>query len=295
MSRITRFEICGFISLFSLCSSGLSFKESKMLTETDLNQESGRLQSALHTAAAEDSKGTKDRTQADMVVVKILVTPEEVQKPVSGQKEQVFTTEPMKTRRSQLAEESKVNTTVQAVPTPEVERVTEPASVGTLHEKELKNEVQQEKREPPVKNNKPAEAGSRSKEELASVHKSAEQNTEVSMETAVPSEPLKRASFSELEGEVTPEKRLRLSSVSSASSVSSVSPPASSTSSPPTPVLAPNQRVPPLKVGCLFTSVLSHLYPKIPPVCFKASSNKCGVSSMPFLCKGNRGKKKCHR
>ncbi|CAG13171.1 unnamed protein product, partial [Tetraodon nigroviridis] len=172
--------------------SGLSFKESKMLTETDLNQESGRLQSALHMAAAEDSKGAKDRTQADVAVVKKLVTPEGAQKPVSGQKEQVFTTEPMKTRRSQLAEESKVNTVVQAVHAPEVERVTEPAPVGTPHEKELKKEVQQEKNEAPVKSLSPAEAESRSKEELASVHK----NTEVRMETAVPSEPLKRASFS---------------------------------------------------------------------------------------------------
>lgn len=227
-----------------------------MLTETDLNPESERLQSALHMAPAEDSRGTKDTTQADMVVVKNLVTPEGAQKPVSGQKEQVFTTEPMKTRRSQLAEESKVNTAVEAVPTniPEVERVTEPAVVATPHEKELKKEVQQEKREPPVKNINPAEAGSTSKEELASVHRSAVQSTEVSMETAVPPEPLKRASFSDLEGEVTPEKRPRKSSVSS---VSSVSPPASSTSSPPTPILASNQRVPPLKVRSLQIRLVS--------------------------------------
>lgn len=238
-----------------------------MLTETDLNQQSGRLQSALHMATAEDSKGTKDRTQADTVVVKNLVTPEGGQRAVSGQKEQVFTTEPMKTRRSQLAEESKVTTAVQAVPTPEVERVTVPASGGSLHEKELKNEVQQDKREPLVENINPAEAGSRSKEELASVQKSAEQNAEVGMESAGPSEPLKRASFNELEGGVTPEKRLRMSSVSSLSSVSSVSPPASSTSSPPTQVLATNQRVPPLKVRCPSRSVWSHLDP---PVCFKA-------------------------
>lgn len=244
-----------------------------MLTETDLNQQSGRLQSALHMAAAEDSKGTKDRTQADMVVGKNLVTPEGAQKAASGQKEPVLTTEPMKTRRSQLAEESKVNTVVPAVH-PEVERVTVLASGSSLHEKELKNE-DQDKKEPLVKNINPAEAGSRSKEELASVQKSAEQNAKVSVESSVPSEPLKRASFSQLEGGVTPEKRLRMSSVSSVSSVSSMSPPASSTSSPPTPVLATNQRVPPLKVHCPFRSGLSHLYQKLSSICFKAISIKC--------------------
>lgn len=251
-----------------------------MLTETDLNQQSGRLQSALHMAAAEDSKGTKDRTQADMVVGKNLVTPEGAQKAASGQKELLLTTEPMKTRRSQLAEESKVNTAAPAVQ-PEVERVTVPASGSSLHEKELKNEDQQDKKEPLVKNINPAEAGSRSEEELASVQTSAEQNAKVSVESNVPSEPLKRASFSQLEGGVTPEKRLRMSSVSSVSSVSSISPPASSTSSPPTPVLATNQRVPPLKVHCPFTSVSSHLYQKHSSICFKAFSNKCVFF---FLC-----------
>lgn len=254
------FEFCGFISLFSLCSSGLSIDESKMLTETDWRQESGKPQSSPHMVAVGEPKIPKDGTQSDMAVVKNIVTAEGAQKPGSGQKEQVFTTEPMKTRRSHLAEESKVNTAVQAVPTPEAERLTEPASVGKLHENELKQEVEQEKKEPPVKNINPAEARSGLKEELASVHKSAEQSIEVRMEPAVPTEPLKRASVSELEGEVTPEKRPRMLSVSSMSSVSSTSPPASSTSSPPTPVLAASQRVPPLKVRCLFRSVWTHLY-----------------------------------
>ncbi|XP_011612263.2 putative Polycomb group protein ASXL2 isoform X2 [Takifugu rubripes] len=228
-------------------NSGLSFEDSKMLTGTDLNQESGS-QPSPHMVALEDPKRTRDRTQADMVVGKNTVTVEGAQKPASGQKEQAFTTEPMKTRRSQLAEESKMNTAAQAVPTPEVARGTDLALVGTLHEKELKKEVRQEKRERPVDNIIPAETRAGLKEELASVHKSAEQTTEVSMETATHSEPLKRAAFSELEGEVTPEKRPRLSSVSSVSSISSVSPPASSTSSPSTPVLATNPRVPPLKI-----------------------------------------------
>lgn len=217
-----------------------------MLTETGLNQESGRPRPSPHMVAAEEPKGTRDRTQADIAVVKNLMAAERAQKPVSGQKEQVLTTEPMKTRRSQLAEESKVNTAVQAVPAPEAERVTDLASVGTLHEKEIKKEVKQEKQEFPVENTNPAETRAVLKKELE--HKSAEQNIEVSMDTTTPSEPLKRAPISELGGEVTPEKRPRLSSASSVSSVSSVSPPASTTSSPPTPVLSRNPRVPPLKV-----------------------------------------------
>lgn len=242
-----------------------------MLTGIDLNQESGS-QSSPHMVVLEDPKRTRDRTQADMVVVKNIVTVEGAQKTASGQKEQAFPTEPMKTRRSQLAEESKMNTAVQPVPTPEGARETDLALVG--HEKELKKEVKQEKREPPVDNIIPAESRAGLKEELASVHKSAEQTFEVSMETATHSQPLKRAAFTELEGEVTPEKRPRLSSVSSVSSISSVSPPASSTSSPSTPVLSTNPRVPPLKVYRLFRLASSHPYQNIPAVCFEGPSNK---------------------
>lgn len=259
-----------------------------MLTGSDLNQESGS-QPSPHMVALEDPKRTRDRTQADMVVGKNTVTVEGAQKPASGQKEQAFTTEPMKTRRSQLAEESKMNIAAQAVPTPEVARGTDLALVGTLHEKELKKEVKQEKRERPVDNIIPAETRAGLKEELASVHKSAEQTTEVSMETATHSEPLKRAAFSELEGEVTPEKRPRLSSVSSVSSISSVSPPASSTSSPSTPVLATNPRVPPLKVWCLFRSASPHPYQNMPAACFEGPSNKLGIFVFAVAFKGVRG------
>lgn len=258
-----------------------------MLTGTDLNQESGS-QSSPHMVALEDPKRTRDRTQADMVVVKNIVTVEGAQKTVSGQKEQAFTTEPMKTRRSQLAEESKMNTAVQAVPTPEGVRKTDLALVG--HEKELKKEVKQEKREPPVDSIIPAETRAGLKEELASVNQSAEQTFEVSMETTTHSEPLKRAAFSELEGEVTPEKRPRLSSVSSVSSISSVSPPASSTSSPSTPVLSTNPRVPPLKVWCLFRPASPHPYQNIPGVCFEGPSNKLVIFVFAVAFKGVRGR-----
>lgn len=258
-----------------------------MLTGTDLNQSGS--QSSPHMVALEDPKRTRDRTQADTVVVKNIATVEGAQKTASGQKEQAFTTEPMKTRRSQLAEESKMNTAVQAAPTPEVARVTDLALVGTLHEKELKKEVKQEKREPPVDSIIPAETMAGLKEELASVHKSAEQTIEASMETATHSEPLKRAAFRELEGEVTPEKRPRLSSVSSVSSISSVSPPASSTSSPYTPVLSTNPRVPPLKVWCLFRPASPHSYQNIPAACFEGPSNKSVIFVFAVAFKGVRG------
>lgn len=258
-----------------------------MLTGTDLNQESGS-QSSPHMVAPEDPKRTRDRTQADMVVVKNIAKVEGAQKTVSSQKEQAFTAEPMKTRRSQLAEESKMNTVEQAVPTPEGARKTDLALVG--HEKELKKEVKQEKREPTMDNIIPAETRAGLKEELASVHKSAEQTFEVSMETTTHSEPLKRAAFSELEGEVTPEKRPRLSSVSSVSSISSVSPPASSTSSPSTPVLSTNPRVPPLKVWCLFRPASPHPYQNIAAVCFEGPSNKLVIFIFAIAFKGVRGR-----
>lgn len=180
-----------------------------------------------------------------------------------AQKEPVFTTEPMKTRRSHYAEERKLNTTAQSAPTPavttpEVERGTERAEVGALPEKEHKKEVKEEKTElpqSPMKKSHPPKARAELKEEPASVVKPAEASKDVISEPSVPSELPKRKSVSEMEDELTPEKRPRMSSVSSESSVFSVSPPASSTSSPPT----PNQRVPPLKVGDIFVNSKSLL------------------------------------
>ncbi|XP_035529619.1 putative Polycomb group protein ASXL2 isoform X1 [Morone saxatilis] len=246
-------------------NSGLSFEESKELTKADLNQESARPQSPTHQTgpaaqAPEDPKGTKDSSQTDAAAtaVKNMKPTQEPLKAPTAQKELIFTTEPMKTRRSQYAEDRKLNTTTQSAPTPaattpEVVRLTERAVVGTLPEKEHKEEVKEEKTElpqSPVKKSHPPKASSELKEDQpASVLKPAEESEQVISEPTGPSEPVKRKSVSEIEGELTPEKRPRMSSISSVSSVSSVSPPASSTSSPPTPSPTTNQRVPPLKIS----------------------------------------------
>lgn len=257
-------------SLLSLLSSGLSFEESKELTKADLNQESARPQSPSHQTvtaaqAPEDPKGSEDSSKTDAAAVK--KPTQEPLKLLPAQKEPVFTTEPMKTRRSQYAEERRLNAAAQsaatpAVTAPEVERETERAAAGALPEKEDQKEVTEEKRElprSPVKKSHPPKARAELKEELESAVKHAEASKEVISEPSVPSEPAKRKSVSDMEGELTPEKRPRMSSVSSESSASSVSPAASSTSSPSTPTPATNQRVPPLKVGnskplliCLF-------------------------------------------
>ncbi len=182
------------------------------------------------------------------------------QEHVKPQKEPVLTTEPMKTRRSHYTEDRKLNTTAQSAPTPElttpeVEKRTVPAVVSTQPEKKHKDEMKEENMEfyqLSLKKSHPPTATSELKEDqLASVAKPAEDSEGVISEPGGPSESLKRKPVSEMEGELTPEKRPRMSSVSPVSSVSSVSPPASSTSSPPTPTQT-NQRVPPLKVGkCL--------------------------------------------
>lgn len=256
-------------SLLSLLSSGLSFDESKELTKADLNQESARPQSPSHQTvtaaqAPEDPKGSEDSSKTDAAAVK-----KPMQEPLKvppAQKEPVFTTEPMRTRRSLYAEERRLNATAQsavtpAVTTPEVERETERVAAGALPEKEKQKEVTEEKAElpqSPVKKSHPPKARAEFKEE-PEVVKHAEDSKEVMSEPSVPSEPLKRKSVGDVEGELTPEKRPRMSSVSSESSASSVSPAASSTSSPSTPTPATNQKVPPLKVGnsksllvCLF-------------------------------------------
>lgn len=246
-----------------MSSSGLSFEESKELTKADLNQEPARVQSPSHQAvpaapAPEDLKGTEDRRQpaAPAPPVTSINPAQEHLKPPPAQRELVFTSEPMRTRRSQYAEERRLSAMAQLAATPveslPVERQTEEPAVGTLPEKEHQREVKEERAElpsSPVKIGPLLKAAAELKEEPVSATKPSEETKEAASEPNVPPESQKRKSLAETEGEVTPEKRPRTSSVSSESSVSSVSPPASSTSSPPTPTLAANQRVPPLKVG----------------------------------------------
>lgn len=205
-----------------------------------------------------DPKGAKDRNQTEATAsVKNVMPAVEPQKTSPAQKESAFTIEPIKTRQIQSAEECNLNTTVQPTPTPAVTRSevggeTELAAVRMLSAKEHKTELKEEKTdfcESPMEKNNPTEARTELKEVSTSVVQPDEESKEDRSEPSVTSEPVKRRSLSELEGELTPQKRPRMSSVSSVSSVSSISPPASSTSSPPTPTLATNQRVPPLKVG----------------------------------------------
>ncbi|XP_032356693.1 putative Polycomb group protein ASXL2 isoform X1 [Etheostoma spectabile] len=244
-------------------NSGLSFEESKELTEADMNQESARPQSPPHQTgpaaqAPEDPKGSKDSSQTDAATaVKDMKPTKELLKVQPAQREPVSTTEPMKTRRSQYAEDRKLNTTAHSGPAPavktvEVEGPTERVPVGTLPEKEHKEEVKEEKTklpQSPVKKSGPQKDSLELKEDQpVSVVKPAEESKEVNPEPSGPSEPLKRKSLSEIGDELTPEKRPRMSSISSVSSVSSVSPPASSVSSPATPTSTTNQRVPPLKI-----------------------------------------------
>nr|XP_046268720.1 putative Polycomb group protein ASXL2 isoform X2 [Scatophagus argus] len=235
-------------------NSGLSLEESKELTKADLNQESAGPQPPSHqmgpaAQAPEDPKGTKDSSQTDAAATAVKHM-KSTQEPLKAQTAQpVFTTDPMKTRRSQYTEDRKLNTAAQSTPasavtTPEVERETEGAAAGTLPEKSHREEVRQEQTDlpcSPVKKSSPPKAGSDLKDDQpASAFKPAEEGKDVISEPSGPSEPLKRKSVSEMEGELTPEKRPRMSSVSSVSSVS--------TCSPPTPTLTTNQRVPPLKI-----------------------------------------------
>lgn len=252
---------------FFLSSSGLSFEESKELTKADLNLESVRAPSPSHQTVPaahtpEHPKGTEDSSQpavaAAAPAAKNIKPTQEHLKPPPAQKEPVFTPEPMKTRRSQYAEERRLSAVAQPAPaaaaeTPAGGKRTEQAAAGTLPEKEHQKEEKTELPQSPVKKSHPPKAAVESKDELAPAMKPAEERKEAVSEPSVPSEPQKRKSVGETEAEVTPEKRPRMSSVSSESSVSSVSPAASSTSSPPTPTLATNQRVPPLKVGKPFS------------------------------------------
>ncbi|KAK2826540.1 hypothetical protein Q5P01_020754 [Channa striata] len=241
-------------------NSGLSHEESRELTKADVNQDVARPKSPSHKTgpaaqAPEESKATKDSSKTVGAVKDMKPAKTSSQEPLKAQpvqKEPVFTAEPMKTRRSQHVEDSKLNTTEKSVPAPEVERRTEQVSADSLPEKERKEDLKEEKTEvtlSPVRKSPPPKASSGLKEDqLVSVVKPAEQSEEVTSESSGPSDPLKRKSLSETDSELTPEKRPRMSSVSSVSSDSSVSLPASSISSPATPTPALNQRVPPLKI-----------------------------------------------
>nr|XP_020482722.1 putative Polycomb group protein ASXL2 isoform X1 [Labrus bergylta] len=241
-------------------NSGLSFEDSKELTKADRHQEFARSHQTRTTAQAPgESKGTKDGRQTDsgasVTAVKDVKPTQELQKTQPAQKESVSTTEPMKTRRSHYAEERRLNTAAQPEPvvaTQEAERQTEREAVVTVPEKVLKKEVKEERAElpqsPEIKSSPPKASSELKEDQPASVVKPAEESGKIISEPSGPSEPQKRKSLSEMEGEVTPEKRPRMSSVSSLSSVSSVSPLASSISSPATPTSTTNQRVPPLKI-----------------------------------------------
>ncbi|KAM9708201.1 putative Polycomb group protein ASXL2 isoform 2-T2 [Menidia menidia] len=233
-------------------NSGLSFEESKELTKADLNQ----LQRARPvTQTQEDTKHTKTSWQTDGALKDIKAT-QRSQEPLRaspGQKGSLSTSEPMRTRRSQFAEDCKLNTSGHsgssvAVRTAEAEKQ---GSARTPPEKEQKEGTEDKKAELPqlpVKESPLLKPGSDLKEDQPMpVVKPAVESEKVISGPSGPTEAVKRKSVSETDSELTPEKRSRLSSVSSVSSVSSASPSASSTCSPATPSPT-NQRVPPLKI-----------------------------------------------
>ncbi|MED6254029.1 hypothetical protein ATANTOWER_012731 [Ataeniobius toweri] len=246
-------------------NSGLSYEEAKELIKPDVNKEPIRRRSPVGQTnpapqALEDKKSIKDCIQTDATTKdkkpteKLLEPPKEPPR----HKETIPTTEPMKTRRSHHAEDRKLNTAAETGPTaamktPEAEKLTEQSSKSTHQEKQHKEDKEEKKAElpeSPVKKSLPLKACSDIKDdELVTVVKPAPDDEEVTAEPTGGLDAQKRKSLSETEGEVTPEKRPRLSSVSSVSSVSSASasPSASSISSPATPSPT-GQRVPPLKI-----------------------------------------------
>lgn len=231
-----------------LCSSGLSYVESKELTKAEPSQTcAGPRTPPDQTRPVTKARAdTRDRSLMDAAAkdVKSTKTLHEPLKGHPGQKESI--SEPMRTRRSHNAELRKLSSSAEAgsVPagtTPEVEKRTENILPP---EKEHKEEVPQS----PVKESPPPEAGPGQREDqLDAAVKPAVDGRDIVMEASGVLDPQKRKSPSETDREETPEKRPRLSSVSSVSSVSSASPSASSMSSPATPS-STSQRVSPLKV-----------------------------------------------
>uniref|UniRef100_A0A1A7WXS4 Additional sex combs like 2 n=1 Tax=Iconisemion striatum TaxID=60296 RepID=A0A1A7WXS4_9TELE len=239
-------------------NSGLSYEESKALTKVDLNQKPSRLQSISDRVRSvaqppEDRKCSKSSSSSDAAnAAKPTHTSQEPQKGQQGHKESVPVLEPMKTRRSHSAEERRLNSAAQAGSLPSgksTEAVKQPEhkSPSTPAEKEHVEE-KTELPQSPLKESPPSKADSDlGGDQLGTPVKPAVDSKEVTAEPSGTSDPQKRKSINETEGEVTPEKRPRLSSVSSVSSVSSASPSASSLSSPATPSPS-SQRVPPLKI-----------------------------------------------
>ncbi|KAM4723755.1 putative Polycomb group protein ASXL2 [Anableps anableps] len=241
-------------------NSGLSYEESKELIKPDVNKEPVRRRSPVcqtnpASQALEDKKSIKDCIQTDSTTKDKKPAEKSVEplKELPRHKESILTTEPMKTRRSHHAEDRKLNSAAQTSPTaamktPEAEKPTEQSPTSTLHEKQQKEEKKAELPETPVKKSPQLKPSSDIKDDqLVTVVKPAVDDEEVTSVPSAGSDAQKRKSLSEAEGEVTPEKRPRLSSVSSVSSVSSASPSASSISSPATPSPT-SQRVPPLKI-----------------------------------------------
>lgn len=244
-------------------NSGLSYEESKELIKPDVSKEPVRRRSPIsqtNPAAPEDKKSIKDSIQTD-AATKDKPTEKSLEplKELPRHKESVPATEPMKTRRSHLADDRKLNAAAQtaqttptaAVKAPEAEKPTEQSSASTHHErphKEEKEEKKAEVPESPVKESPPLKAGSDKKDDQPTdAVKPAVDDEDITSGPSGDSDAQKRKLICETEGEVTPEKRPRLSSFSSVSSVSSASPSTSSISSPATPSPT-SQRVPPLKI-----------------------------------------------
>ncbi|XP_038155472.1 putative Polycomb group protein ASXL2 isoform X2 [Cyprinodon tularosa] len=242
-------------------NSGLSYEESKELIKPEVKKEPVRRRSPVcqtkpSAQAVEDKKSMRDCIKTDATDKDKKPTEKSLEpsKELPKLKESTPTTEPMKTRRSLYAEDRK-STTVQqaamttAIKTPEAESPTEPSAASTLSEEQHQEEKEEKKAElpeKPVEKSPPLKATSHVKDDQpVTVDKPAVDDQEASSEPG--SDALKRKTLYETEGEVTPEKRPRLSSVSSVSSVSSPSPSGSSISSPATPSPT-SQRVPPLKI-----------------------------------------------
>lgn len=275
-------------------NSGLSFEESKELTKPDQNRETSKPQSLStvpppppQAAAApiksaktapEVSKDSGDARKAESTPAtsaKDLKPPSKSSQdqPKPALRENLPIIEPMRTRRSQQAEDRKANSAAQSACKVKEE-------VKTQKEVEMLrgNECSEEKKaEPPPITPIPSQIPNPVEEStkkttqdvkkpesealpVKEVAKTSEEakivDSTVTEKVPEEKEPVaagvvdgsKRKSLSEADSDVTPEKRPRISSVSSMSSVSSVSPPASSMSSPATPSPASNQRVPPLKI-----------------------------------------------
>ncbi|XP_061780515.1 putative Polycomb group protein ASXL2 isoform X1 [Nerophis lumbriciformis] len=238
-------------------NSGLSIEESKELTKVDLKREKKLHQSVTAVKASVETKGAKNRQWTDGVAAKS--TPSQTQPP----KPSLSIPEPMKTRRSQYAEDRKMHAALQPAPTPapppaQPVKQTEDAPAVTQTERSEEEDKPELPRapvepspppifEPKVEQSLPLKVEPEVTEDQPV--STVKPLGEIKSEPDGTPEEQKRKSPDAREDEVTPEKRPRLSSASSASSsVSSVSPTASSAPSPATPTSTGKPRVPPLKI-----------------------------------------------